>query len=378
LGRGIVPELEVTAAIPENEAITQSYQWYKNDDNNNRTGRQIAGATGAKYKLTALEAAYEGTVYFYCAVTNSLNGRTTVVESGTKGVTFIVKEKVLGEKSRSMTDIPAGTVLNYSDWSASLITGEYNYGYYAPWNTPGFKLGTYEVTYELWKVVFDAAEAGSYIFANKGNQGARGWNYEVYNTFSDYEPVGNKLHPVTCISWNDTVVWLNAYSEMDGKEPVYVDSAMNVLRDSREPVDLMIDTELSAGRNGYRLPTVTEWEYAAKGANPGSAEWTSYDLMDTDYNWYYKYQTKEVGAVEGIKPNSLGLYDMAGNLPEAAELIRDNERKYPYMGCSFHDDQWYLRFCRTSDKAGVALIAIYANMSGLSPFGGFRLTLDKD
>jgi formylglycine-generating enzyme required for sulfatase activity len=376
LGRGIVPELEVTAAIPENEAITQSYQWYKNDDNNNRTGRQIAGATGAKYRLTALEAAYEGTVYFYCAVTNSLNGRTTVVESGTKGVTFVVKERVLGEKSLSMTDIPAGTVSDISNWNH---WDPSNNGYYAPWSTPGFTLGTYEVTYELWKVVFDAAESGGYSFSNVGNQGAD------QNSFAYRQPVGNKFHPVTLISWNDTVVWCNAYSEMDGKEPVYVDSELNVLRDSREPVDFMIDPEMSAGRNGYRLPTHLEWEYAARGANPESAVW-NYSMIGTneygeigDYYWTMKTQTKEVGAVEGIKPNSLGLYDMGGNLPEAAEMIRENAKKYPYMGSYFNSDYVVdisLGFCRLINTPSLSLVNL-----GLGVFsqscGSFRIAMDN-
>jgi formylglycine-generating enzyme required for sulfatase activity len=368
LGRGIVPELEVAAAIPENEAIEQTYQWYKNDDNNNRTGRQIAGATGAKYRLTATEAAYEGTVYFYCAVTNSLNGRTTVVESGTKGVTFVVKEKLLGEKSLSMTDIPAGTVDG----------DEWKYSDPISWNTPGFKLGTYEVTYELWKTVFNAAEAGSYSFANIGNQGGD------INILQVPSPVGNKLHPVTSISWNDCAVWCNAYSEMDGRQPVYIDSDMNVLRDSRESVSLMIDTAMMAGRNGYRLPTCMEWEYAARGADLSDAVW-NYTYIGTDnysessdYYWLFQL-TKEVGAVEGIKPNSLGLYDMGGNVMEVVEFI--SNKGIPFMGSGYFDDDTASiirsNFCRYSSSAHSSSVLLGGYYNRTHVFG-FRLALDKD
>jgi formylglycine-generating enzyme required for sulfatase activity len=365
-------------ATPPSDGGELSYQWYRNSANNNRTGEKIPGATDKIYELTDEEKLLSGTVYYYAELTNNLNGQTNSMESMTRSVKIIDKQELidkgeLNAKSLAMTDIPAGTVLNDSDWSYVPLV---SYGadcYYAPWSTPGFKLGTYEVTYELWKVVFDAAEAGGFRFANIGNQGADG------NTSASHEPVGNKLHPVSLISWNDCVVWLNAYSEMDGKEPMYVDSNMNVLRDSREPVDKMIDLDMKAGRNGYRLPTAMEWDYAAHGANPGSTVWNYRWIGDAgeDYYWVQQEQTKEVGAVEGAKPNNLGLYDMGGNLLEAAEMIRDSVNKYPYMGHHFyHTDKsdWH---CRTTEVAGSSNLGIWLDFSNPTSIGGFRLAIDN-
>ena len=65
-----------------------------------------------------------------------------------------------------------------------------------------YKLGKTEVTYKLWKEVYDwavKAENG-YKFANEGVKGSDG-------TGNDEE------QPVTTISWRDCIVWCDAYTE---------------------------------------------------------------------------------------------------------------------------------------------------------------------
>ena len=305
LGRGVLPEFRVTAK-PPSVGGELSYQWFVNTEDSNRGGTRINGATGTTYKMKSYETMITGTFYYYAEITNTLDGKTGITESLPCRVTFVDKND-LNEKSHgTMVDIPARNV-SVSQWEDG-----YEYGVPA-WSTPGFSMGKYLVTYELWKFVFDHADAANYRLSNAGNQGFQA--VDVKYTSQKPGPVGTALHPVTLISWRDAIVWCNAYSEMDGLEPVYVDSDGNVLTSSRMAVEELIDETKMTG-NGYRLPTPEEWRYAMRGANPLSPLWTSYGIDDaeSDQYWWFAnrpYGNWQTGEVGSLLPNSIGLFDIA-------------------------------------------------------------------
>ena len=322
IGSGVLPEIKVTANLPTAGGVL-SYQWYMNTVGISVGGYPISGETGDTYKMRRGETMTIRTVYYYVEITNTLDGQTGVTVSPPCAVTFVNKYE-MDVKSLAMMDIPAGNVASseWTDWRVGAFS------------TPGYKMGKYQVTWELWKKVFDYADSGGYRFAHEGNQGADGDTY-IYT-----KPVGNKLHPVTCIAWRDAVVWCNAYSEMDGLEPVYRDSSGNVLRNSREAVEMLIDNNAVENNtyNGYRLPSGTEWMYAAQGAYPAGSMW-SYKFPGWDnipnmqeylYSWGAysekigaadRYETGEVGRLlpnkiwDGVKYVD-GLYDMMGMVYE--------------------------------------------------------------
>ena len=320
INSGVLPKLEVKAQLPA-AGGELSYKWYMNNVPISIGGLEINGADGlmgeietgfsAAYTMRQNETSTVRTLYYYAEITNTLEGKTGVTVSAPCRVSFVSKNE-LADKSVKMVSIPAtaANVTTDTIWDSK---------FRSPWNTPGFSMGENLVTWELWKTILDYARAGGYEVSRIGNQGAE--IYKVINTNVNAYPVGNKYHPVTFISWRDAVIWCNAYSEMDGKDPVYRDEDGEPLRNSRLRVEHLIDTA-NMDYNGYRLPTQEEWLYAARGANPNDTTVWNYTAPGTDdkqqeYLWAYSpgstvNGSRQTGEVGSMKPNTIGLYDMMG------------------------------------------------------------------
>lgn len=115
--------------------------------------------------------------------------------------------------------------------------------------------------------------------------------------------------PVENVSWLDAVAFCNKLSDKEGKQRVYT------LNGNEVKVDFFA--------NGYRLPTEAEWEYAAGGGFTKRSKFgNGQDVLRTSTANYYanlsadgSYRAKPV-SVGSFQPNSLGLYDMTGNVWE--------------------------------------------------------------
>lgn len=92
--------------------------------------------------------------------------------------------------------------------------------------------------------------------------------------------------PVGSVSWNDCQDFINKLNQLTGQN--------------------------------FRLPTEAEWEYAARGGKSGGTKYAGSNSID-DVAWYDKgVNTLNNGThnVATKHPNSLGLYDMSGNVWE--------------------------------------------------------------
>ena len=136
-------------------------------------------------------------------------------------------------------------------------------------------------------------------------------------------------YPVENVSWYDAIYFCNKLSKKNGLQPVYaVDGETSVRKWDYEPYnDDEIYGEITQNifADGYRLPTVEEWLYAAKGGKNYRYS-GSYDIDKVA--WYEGNSNDVVHPVAQKNSNGYGLYDMSGNVSEWCWDSDGNERYY--------------------------------------------------
>jgi len=250
---------------------------------------------------------------------------------------------------------------------AAFPTGEYDSG--GPETVNTFWIGETEVTYELWYSVKEWSENSAvpaYTFANDGREGNDG--------IEGANPTGADQEPVTRINWRDEMIWCNALTEYynASNDPdlscvYFTDSEYTIpIRDVNDSPIItwgpgpgsndgsQDDPYIKADANGFRLLTANEWELAARWRDDDvntvegyTSPWFTKGNSASGATTYFNDSTGGAGepgksanaavAVYGdywdgdsweptgvdstaeVKTkaaNSLGVYDMSGNVQE--------------------------------------------------------------
>jgi sulfatase modifying factor 1 len=221
----------------------------------------------------------------------------------------------------------------------------------------GFWMGETEVTYELWKKVYDWATTnnnntgkrvdggGLYSFTHTGTNGC---NYSGED----------QQQPVTGINWRYAMVWCNALTEWYNAQnqnsytcAYYQADHLTPIRTCDDNVNKTYtidgsedDPFVKPDATGFRLPYNKEWELAARyikdkdgdgtletgeyypGINVSGAD-AAYDAttggtdIDGDGKVHYSadvavFNATSTTAVKSKFANALGIYDMSGNVAE--------------------------------------------------------------
>ena len=382
---------EITAE-PEASSITISWKNPSDQDFfnteikiNDKEPITIQGSPSqnASYTFTDLK---ENTEYKFklCSVDNSFNKSESEEISATTKLNQIIKTEkqtvTFSNTNANFTMIDISFTDGRTD--DSIILGEEKEEIPYPTTVKPFRLAMYETSYNTWYEVLKWAENNGYNIVNKGVEGVFG-EVEHENNMSDAgaEPKLVEM-PVCRLTWRDVMVWCNALSEMQGLKPVYCTDKdfKTPLRDSTgvafddlknyktEPGEVD-NPYVNTNANGFRLPYVKEWEYAARkrldataisgrnvsGDETGSAiETTATELMNgfsftlsskqNEYCWQRQNSAsngpsqtytgqddtnatlsaktrksisgKRMHLSGGKLPNHLGFFDMSGNVPE--------------------------------------------------------------
>lgn len=210
--------------------------------------------------------------------------------------------------------------------------------------------------------------------------------------------------PVDNVTWYDAIYFCNELSKLKGREPVYTieNIVVGTDGDSEDPYLHIMSATVTIynTKNGYRLPTRSEWEFAFRGGDPDVEAWnycyggkdnpsyissTDKDSVLDDIAWYcFNNDYGITGTLDVTNsaegrgshpvaqkdPNTLGLYDMSGNVYEWVEdlVMNGSDTNRILMGGS-----WYFSANRCSWKADL----MHAQERNSYAHYGFRIVCNE-
>ncbi len=194
----------------------------------------------------------------------------------------VIASRPAPPKQPKMVEVPGGAFVMGSSRMSPYIVNETRMA------VSGFLLQATEVTVADWRAYLSAAGLG--------------FDWSAITGLGSVA----ESQPITGVSWFEAVAYCNWMSRSTGLPEVYAIDGASVAADF--------------SKGGYRLPTETEWEYAARGAANGRAFDYAGGQEPGGVAWYAANSGGRLQPVATKAANELGLFDMSGN---AAEWVWD-------------------------------------------------------